>query len=108
MIWKTLEFTFFTWFYFLAMCSIKRAHDAKTLPKILYPISLIMVLIFGIMDALFNFFIGSILFLEPPRELLFTSRCDLNLNSKNWRGSMARFWCNIMLNPFDPNHCHPE
>ncbi len=55
-------------------------------------------------DFLFNFAPATALFLEPPRELLFTSRVTRHLNSSGWRQKKARFWC-TQLHYFDHGHC---
>lgn len=70
-----------------------------------YTIGWILVWAFLIADFLFNVIIGSIIFIELPREILFTSR----LKRKKREGSVdeqaiARRIC-ATLNLFDPGHC---
>lgn len=55
---------------------------------------------------LLNISLGSLLFLEFPRSLAFTKRCQRHMNDDTWRGKLARFWCKNFLDPFeDGGHC---
>lgn len=58
-------------------------------------------------DAAFNAVHGTVMFMEPPRELLFTSRVTRLSARADWRGRMARWICTQLLDPFDPagRHC---
>ena len=73
----------------------------ETLEKIiLFPFS-----VFYLVDVFFNFVFGTIIFLEPPRQLTFTARCSQYLDDNTWRGTRARIFCKRM-NIVQPNHCH--
>ena len=64
------------------------------------------ILILGIiLDILFNWVVGSILFLELPTTLTFTARCSKWMKSPTWRGKIARWFCDSWMNPFEDNHC---
>lgn len=86
---------------------LKAARDAGRLTpaaKVLgYPWLVAGVLI----DAAFNLVTGTLLFLELPRELLFTSRVSRLNDHAGWRGNLARWFCRELLDPFDPagRHC---
>ena len=54
-------------------------------------------------DIVFNWTRGTIMFLEFPRELLFTSRIQRLIYDKGWRGEKAQEWAEIM-NEVDPGH----
>jgi len=58
-----------------------------------------------IVDVAFNWIIGTIVFLEVPKETLFTGRCERWLYDRTWRGAVARWFCSQLLNPFDKDHC---
>ena len=75
---------------------------STTIKFVAYPI-----LIPGlIIDTVFNVVLGTIIFWEPPKEALFTARCDRWLSDSGWRGRRARWWCSEMLDPFDDgSHC---
>jgi len=58
-----------------------------------------------------NLTIASVLFLEFPRSLQFTARCDRHLAGPDgWRKAQARWWCKNFLDPFEEGgHCrHKE
>ena len=95
------------WTMYLAVMNLKRNRDkATTTAKVFaYP----MIAVGLIIDVLFNVFIGSLLFLELPQfdRLLFTARLSYHKDDGNWRQSIARWFCDNFLNPFDPTgeHC---
>lgn len=66
---------------------------------------------FVVQDALVNWFVLSIVFLEIPKEALVTSRLkrwkNLPLSAGGLRGIRAHFawWMCHQLNKFDPGHC---
>lgn len=68
-----------------------------------YPVLLVALAV----DVLFNATWGSLLFLEPPRELLFTHRISRLNDATGWRGRLACWFCLELLDPFDPRgkHC---
>lgn len=105
MITIILVSTLFTWLLYLAVMSLKRARGELHGPiKVIgYAIAFIGVVI----DVIYNVIIGSIIFFEIPKELLFTARCDRHIPQKTWRGSLARWICKYMLDPFDKGgkHC---
>ena len=68
-------------------------------------IILLPFMLLWFVDVGFNLVIGSILFMEPPRQLTLTQRCDSHLHDKGFRGSIARALCNHILNVFEPGHC---
>jgi len=59
-----------------------------------------------VLDVLFNWTAGSIVYRELPRELTFTSRCKRHkLAPWGTRDrEKAEWWCK-QLNKFDPGHC---
>jgi hypothetical protein len=59
-----------------------------------------------VLDVAFNLSFGSAMFIELPRELLFTSRCKRHYRTtdvSHWRYRLARWW-RKNLNQFDRNH----
>jgi hypothetical protein len=64
------------------------------------------VLIFGIVDILFNSTFGTIMFLEFPtlHLITFSKRCEYHMHEANWRGSIAGAYC-FLLNCIIPGHC---
>lgn len=104
-----LGLTPFTWVQYLSIMNLKRNRDKLTKPAkvIAYPLLVIGL----ITDMIYNIVVGSILFVEPPKELLFTSRLKRHINeSTGWKQKLALWFCKNFLNPFDPdpdgNHCN--
>lgn len=95
---------YITWIFYLAIMSLKRERGrlSKVSMVLAYPILPIGLA----MDVIFNIFVGSILFLELPKQFLFTARCDSHLDKISWRGVLARWLCRNLLDPFDNGkHC---
>jgi len=96
---------FSTWLFYLALMNASRILDSATWHHkvFIYP-----MLVVGLpLDVLFNFIIGSLIFLEIPQELLFTARLWRHKQGSGWRYKRAVWWCDTYLNPFDPSgkHC---
>lgn len=104
MIFLLIVIFYLTWIFYLAVMSLKRERTnlSRTAVYLAMP-----VLILGyVMDVIFNMTVGMVIFLEPPHELLFTSRCKRWLSQKTWEGSLARWFCRNLLDPFDDGgHC---
>lgn len=62
-----------------------------------------------VVDVLVNVTFASLIFLEPPHELLVTSRLHRHIeaSSGGWRHRLAKWICSQMLDVFDPTgqHC---
>jgi hypothetical protein len=57
-----------------------------------------------VLDIVWNFVIGALLFLEAPwASLTFTARLISWKNDQGWRGAEARWWATL-LNWADPDH----
>lgn len=100
---------YITWVLFLAVMNIKNAKDAGILPKATYIIAYPMYLVALGFDFILNM-ASSIIFLEFPRELLLTSRCERHLAEYDgWRFKLAKTICVYLLDPFERGgHCHTE
>lgn len=93
--------------YVLVM-GIYRAHLSHRLKGLVLVLSLPLVAIGYLMDVIANLTVASLLFLEPPRELLVTSRLQRYVAlEQGWRFRIADWICNHLLDVFDPsgNHC---
>lgn len=95
---------FATWVFFLAIMDLKRARDAGRLTKISEFFAYGVLGIGYALDFLFNVS-SSFIFLEPPREWLFTARVSRHIKGSGWRADLARWFCENFLNPSDPGHC---
>ncbi len=95
------------WTLYLAVMHLdtaRRQGQLTTAAKVAgYPILFVGLAV----DVLFNALWGSLLFLEPPREWLFTDRISRLNDAAGWRGRLACWICLELLDPFDPKgrHC---
>lgn len=95
------------WVFYLAVMCLKRARDAGTLTKTAYALGQPVLIIGLLIDMLVNFTIVSIIFLEPPMEILVTSRLKRHIESDDgWRTTLARWFCATLLDSFDPSGSH--
>ncbi|HQS59958.1 MAG: hypothetical protein B7Y56_03375 [Gallionellales bacterium 35-53-114] len=67
-----------------------------------------VVIVFGLLDVIFDFVFGSIMFLEPPGwfsgRFTFSQRCEHHWNDEGLRGVIADAHC-FLLNSILPGHC---
>lgn len=107
LIWAAagLAFTFYTWGLYLAVMALKANKPKLTTAAKVFAYPLILVGILA--DTLYNLILGTILFLELPRQWLLTDRLQSHLHEDGWRGDLARWFCRNLLDPFDPRgrHC---
>jgi len=88
---------------FLIYASILQAWSKL---KIGIKILLVPVLVvFGGADVLFNFTLGSLLFLERARTYTFSQRLCQHLNDAGWKGHLAGAF-SVPLNAIYPGHIH--
>ena len=94
------------WLFYLAIMNLKRNKDKVTSPFI-RTLGFWFYYVGYALDIGMNIFIGTLLFLDPPRAWLFTDRLERYIPEQTWRGSMARWICANILDPFDPSgeHC---
>ena len=62
-----------------------------------------MLIVFGLMDVLFNFTFGSLLFWERARTYTFSQRLSSHLNDTDWKGRISKAFA-IPLNAIYPGH----
>lgn len=86
---------------------LKRARDNDSLTWPVYVFAVPTLIVMVPFYILLNLTLGTIFFLEPPRSLQFTARCDRHLAGPDgWRKRQAQFWCRHFLDPFeDGGHC---
>ena len=108
-----LEFSAFlfagTFLLFLAVMKLRDARDLGTLRGLNWTVIWLaysFLLVGLVMDALLNWIVLTVLFLEPPREALSTMRVKrLKNTTTGWRQRLAAWLCANFLTPFDNNHC---
>lgn len=93
------------WVLYLAVMNLKRVKDLGLLHKRALLLGTPILVLGLLVDLLCNILL-SIPMLELPRELTVTARLKRhNLNSNNWRKSIA-LWFEPILDPFDPSGDH--
>jgi len=101
-------FMVITFLFYLALMNLKRNKDKISRPMW---IAVFPVYVGGIIAniVLMNFVVGTLFFLEIPRELVFTDRVKRhNYDSDGWRNDVANWFCANVLDPYDPDpmgHC---
>lgn len=102
-------FAFFSlyvlWFFFLAVIALKKSRDDGRLTPWARRFGVPILIIGECIDFLVNSLILTVLLVELPQEWLVTSRVKRHLSDDNWRGSIARWFDDQLLDPIDPGHC---
>jgi hypothetical protein len=96
-----------TWALYLSVMHLVSRRDALTTPAKAFAYPLIVVAL--VIDVIFNVTFGSVLFVDAPREWLFTHRLNRYVfapGKTTWRGRLAEWLCANLLDPFDPSGCH--
>jgi hypothetical protein len=104
----TVGFLWAFWGMYVLVMGIYRAHLSHRLRGLVLVLSLPFVVIGFLMDVFANLTIASLVFLEPPREWLVTSRLQRYIaHGTGWRAAKARWICDNLLDVFDPSgdHC---
>lgn len=95
------------WLFYLAVMILKQAKDNGIISKPALLLGTPVLIIGYIIDAIVNFTVMSVLFLEPPFELTVTKRLCRHLESRGWKYKIAFWFCSNLLDTFDPSgkHC---
>lgn len=94
-----------TYLYYLAIMNLRAHKDSISFSVKVFAIPIIVPgLLF---DAALNIFVATVLFLDLPKEFLFTARLQRYRSEiDGWRKEIATFFCERLLNPFDiKKHC---
>lgn len=96
------------WLQYLAVMNLKENRTKLTVAAKLWAYPMLWVGLFS--DMMFNFVIGTVVYIELPHEILFTTRCNRHLQEGGWRRSVARWFCRNFMDPFDPagRHCNGD
>ena len=99
---------YFLWVMYLAVMSLARARDAGTLSRSALILGYPLFVVGVCFNVLVNWIVLSVVFLELPRESMFTHRVSRHcLGGKGWRKRIACWICHDLLDAFDPagRHC---
>lgn len=95
------------WLLYLAVMSLFRAKKENKLTKPAYLLALPILYAGYLTDFLVNVIICTVLFLEPPKELLVTARVSRHKKEGHgYRKFIATWICVNLLDGFDPKGCH--
>lgn len=99
--------SYLLWALYIIVMSLQRARRDGTLsmPALILGAPLIVA---GVaLDAILNLTIMSAVMLERPKEWLVTARLKRHCGQPTWRGAIARWMCQNLLDTFDPDgrHC---
>lgn len=96
-----------TWVLYLAIMSLYRAKEEGKLSTAAKVMGYPFLALGYIADTLLNCTVGTVLFLELPREFLLSPRVARHkLAGKGYRKVVAAYICDNLLDPFDPSGCH--
>lgn len=96
------------WLLYILVMGVYRAHLSFRLAGVTKGMLLPVVLVALVADFIGNLTVASVLFLDPPREALFTDRLiRYKKTDLGWRGNIADLICEHLLDVFDPtgDHC---
>lgn len=91
---------------YVASMGMIRAHAENKLNPVLWGLCLPFVAISIVIDFINNMTVFTVLFAELPKELLVTARLKRHVNEQTLRGKLARWFGNVLLNPFDHTGNH--
>lgn len=93
---------FVTWIFYLAVMQLKARRHA--LPPVAEKLGYAVLVLGYVCDFLFNL-ASTFIFLELPRELLFTGRVSRLKKGDGWRADLAHWVCDNLLSPIEEGHC---
>ena len=91
---------------YVASMAMIRAHAEKKLNGLLWVLCLPFVAISIVLDFINNLIVFTLLFAELPREWLVTARLKRHAKQQTFRGKLARYIGNVILDPFDHTGAH--
>lgn len=96
------------WALYVMVMGVYRAHLSRRLSATAKILAAPWVVLGFAVDVLVNITFASVMFLEPPKELLVTTRLQRHASaSHGWQRDLATWICSHLLDVFDPtgNHC---
>lgn len=95
------------WLAYVLVMGLYRAHLARRMTRLMYVMAAPVLALGFLMDVLANLTVATLAFAEPPREWLVTSRLKRHVRTGTWRGLLAAWVCDTLLDVFDPtgDHC---
>ena len=94
------------WVGYLALTNLDRARAAGLLTPAARVAAAPLLLLFGPLDVLVNWTIGTLIFAELPRHWTLSQRAASHYRAAGMRGNIARWLGHNALNPFDRTGDH--
>lgn len=95
------------WALYVLVMGLYRAHLQDRLTPSTYLLGAPWLAIGVAVDVLVQITFASLIFLEPPRELMVTDRLQRHSRAaQGWRHRLAVWICQHLLDPFDPTGSH--
>jgi hypothetical protein len=91
---------------YVASMAMIRAHSEKKLNGLLWVLCLPFVALSIVLDFINNILVFTLLFSELPKEFLVTDRLKRHAKQHTFRGKLARYIGDLLLNPFDHTGNH--
>lgn len=85
-----------------------RAHHERKLNGLLWVLCLPFVAISWVIDVAHNVTVFTVVFCELPRELTVTERLKRHVKQQTFRGKLARWIADTLLNSFDHTNNHVD
>ncbi len=102
----TLLLLYALWMLFLAVMNLRAAKERGTLPKAALVLALPVVALAVLLDVVVNATLGTLIFLDLPKEWTLSERLSRYLPLSTWRGVAALWIGAALLDPFDPSGSH--
>ena len=107
--WLTIA-TVGTFLFLPFYVSAQKARDAGTIPRAVYPLVILLLMIGGMFDVALNV-LSSLILLDAPfqqagghREITFSQRLKRLQFDGGWRGAVARWVAATFILWIDPDH----
>lgn len=109
-IYYVLGASYALWIFYMAVMNLDKCKRNKTLTKSALVLALPVLVIGFLLDVLVQMTIGTVMFLDIPREITLSARLSRywndDPNDNNWRKKLAGWMKVNILDPFDPDGIH--
>jgi len=91
----------------VVLADVRKFADKEKYPPYVVAPALLYGFAFILVDIAYNLTIGSVIFMQLPKELTLTARLKRNLKYPvyAWRYRLSYFTCKRLVSPWAPNHC---
>lgn len=99
---------YFLWPAYVFCMAMLRAHQAGGVTRFAWCLAFPFILASIVLDVALNFTVFALLTLDTPRrgEWTFSQRLNRLVHDDGWRGAVARWLADNLLDPYDPSGAH--